>query len=137
MMNPPPIPPAAPKKAGLPTWAIVLIVAGAVGVVGVFVIGMLAAIAIPNFVKARNTAQMNACINNLRQVGAAKQQWALENKKELTDTPTENEVVTCLRGRPFPICPAGGTYTINPVNEDPVCSAPNHHLPARSEFPNR
>ena len=45
----------------------------------VAIIGLLAAIAIPNFVKARETAQQNACINNLRQISAAKQQWALEN----------------------------------------------------------
>ena len=44
----------------------------------VAIIGLLAAIAIPNFVKARKTSQTNACINNLRQIDAAKQQWALE-----------------------------------------------------------
>ena len=44
----------------------------------VAIIGLLAAIAIPNFVKARQTSQTNACINNLRQIDAAKQQWALE-----------------------------------------------------------
>jgi len=65
----------------MPTWAIVAIVLGVVGIVGVFIIGMLAAIAIPNFVKARNTAQMNACINNLRMIDGAKQQWALTNAK--------------------------------------------------------
>ena len=44
----------------------------------VAIIGLLAAIAIPNFVKARTTSQTNACINNLRQIDGAKQQWALE-----------------------------------------------------------
>ena len=43
----------------------------------VAIIGLLAAIAIPNFVRARNTAQKNTCINNLRQIDGAKQQWAL------------------------------------------------------------
>src|SRR2546426_11847081 len=47
----------------------------------VAIIGLLAAIAIPNFVKARTTSQMNACINNLRQVDGAIQQWALETKQ--------------------------------------------------------
>src|SRR5438094_1746959 len=92
----------------------------------VAIIGLLAAIAIPNFVKARNTAQMNACINNLRQIDGAKQQWALEQKKELTDTPTQSEVVAYLKDGQLPICPAGGTYTINAVGKDPVCSVPNH-----------
>ena len=58
----------------------------------VVMIPMMVAIAVPNFVKARNTAQKNACINNLRQIEAAKQQWALENKKEDTDTPTQSDV---------------------------------------------
>ena len=45
----------------------------------VAIIGLLAAIAIPNFIRARTTSQQNACINNLRQIDGAKQQWALEN----------------------------------------------------------
>ena len=56
----------------------------------VAIIGLLAAIAIPNFIKARTTAQKNSCINNLRQVDGAIQQWALENKKgtgDLTNLP--------------------------------------------------
>src|SRR5690349_4068621 len=102
--QPPPVPTAPTKKSGMPTWAIVLIVLGIAVVVGVAVIGMLAAIAIPNFVKARNTAQMNACLNNLRMIEGAKQQWALEHKKEMTDTPTRSEVEVYLRGGQFPMC---------------------------------
>ena len=132
--QPPPVPTTPAKKTGLPTWAIVLIVLGIAGVVGIAVIGMLAAIAIPNFVRARNTAQMNACINNLRMIDGAKQQWALEQKKEATDTPTQSEVVAYLKVAQFPICPAGGVYSINAVGKDPVCSIPNHHLP-RSPAP--
>lgn len=135
--NPPPIPPAPSKKTGLPTWAIVLIVLGIVGVVGIAVIGMLAAIAIPNFVKARETAQMNACINNLRQIDEAKRQWALENKKELTDTPTESEVMVHLNDGLLPSCPAGGSYTIETVGESPTCSVPKHLLQHRPAFPNQ
>ena len=92
-------------------------------------IGMMAAIAIPNFVKARNTAQMNMCISNLRQIDGAKQQWALENKKQTTDTPTAQELDTYLH-RSFTTlkCPAGGIYTINAVGEKPACSIPQHDL---------
>lgn len=135
--QPPQIPTAPAKKSGMPTWAIVLIVLGIVGIVGIAVIGMLAAIAIPNFVKARNTAQMNACINNLRQIDGAKQQWTLENKKELTDTPTQSEVAAYLKDGQLPICPAGGAYTINAVGKDPACSVPKHRLPASPAVPNR
>ena len=53
----------------------------------VAIIGLLAAIAIPNFVKARATSQQNACINNMRQITAACNQWALETGQT---TGTEN-----------------------------------------------
>jgi competence protein ComGC len=92
-------------------------------------IGILAAIAIPNFVKARTTAQMNACISNLREIDAAKEQWALDNKKEPTDTPAAQELDTYLH-RSFTTlkCPAGGVYTINAVGEKPACSISRHEL---------
>jgi len=125
------------KKPGLSTWAIVLIVVGAAGIIGIAVIGLLAAIAIPNFVRARETAQRNACINNLRMMEGAKQQWALENKKETTDTPTRSEIMVYFPNRPFPVCPAGGTYTINAVGEEPTCTVPNHRLSQSAAYPNR
>jgi len=77
-------------------------------------------------VRARDTAMKNACINNLRMIDSAKQQWALENKKEDTETPKEADVSQFLTNQQLPVCPAGGTYTINPVSEHPVCSNPNH-----------
>ena len=86
------------------------------------------AIAIPNFVKARETAQRNACINNLRQIDAAKQEWALENHKTATDTPTEAEVAHYLKSGQFPICPQGGDYTIGANAEEPTCSIAGHQL---------
>lgn len=135
--QPPRIPTAPAKKSGLPTWAIVLIAVGIAGVFGIAVIGLLAAIAIPNFVKARNTAQVNTCIINLRQIDGAKQQWALENKKAMTDTPTQSEVVVYLRDGQLPICPGGGAYTINAMDKDPACSVPNHRLSASPAFPSR
>ncbi len=93
-------------------------------------IGMMAAIAIPNFVKARTTAQMNACISNLRQIDAAKQEWALQNKKAVTDVPTAQDLDAYLpKGFRSLKCPAGGTYTINAVGEQPICSIPRHALP--------
>jgi len=97
----------------------------------VAIIGLLAAIAIPNFVRARNTAQKNTCINNLRQIDGGKQQWALENKKSDTDTPTSDEVKVYIKNSVFPSCPASGTYTVGAVNTDPTCSksADGHVLP--------
>ena len=75
----------------------------------VAIIGLLAAIAIPNFVKARTTSQMNACINNLRLIDSSKQQWALEQRKTATDTPQGSDLQPYLgRGSngELPSCPA-------------------------------
>ncbi len=134
--QPPPIPTAPAKKSGLPTWAIVLIVLGMAGVVGIALIGLLAAIAIPNFVKARNTAQMNACINNLRQIDGAKHAWALEQKKSDGEAVTPADISGLFRPGTLQ-CPAGGTYSINVVGEAPTCSVPNHRLAVSPVFPNR
>jgi len=98
----------------------------------VAIIGLLAAIAIPNFVRARTTSQTNACINNLRQLDGAKQQWALETKATSTATPTSANVQVYLgRGTAgtYPSCPAGGTYTLNNLQTGPTCNKPGHVLP--------
>lgn len=86
----------------------------------------LAAIAIPNFVKAREVAQKNACINNLRQLDAAKAQWALENNKTGNDMPTMDDLRPFLKGKIS--CPAGGHYTLGTVADRPTCSIPGHTL---------
>jgi len=90
----------------------------------VAIIGLLAAIAIPNFVRARTTSQQNACINNLRQIDGAIQQWALEQKKDPTAAVTETDVMPFLKNSV--VCPSGGTtfadsYTITDVATPPVC----------------
>ena len=100
----------------------------------VAIIGLLAAIAIPNFIKARTTAQMNACINNLRQIDGAIQQWALENKKDATASPVFTDISSYLKNSV--ICPSGGTtfgnsYTISDVATKPTCQkvSSSHKLP--------
>jgi prepilin-type N-terminal cleavage/methylation domain-containing protein len=93
----------------------------------VAIIGLLAAIAIPNFVKARATAQKNACINNLRQIDGAKEQWALENKKSATSATVDTSVEEYIKGG-APKCPGGGTYTYNVVDSSPTCTQALHTL---------
>ena len=92
----------------------------------VAIIGLLAAIAIPNFVKARTTAQKNACINNLRQIDGAKEQWALENKKKTGDAVADTDITPYIKGGVMPTCPATGTYVIGVVDTPPSC--PNNAL---------
>ncbi len=88
----------------------------------VAIIGLLAAIAIPNFVKARTTAQKNACIANLKQIDGAKEQWALENKKTTGDTTDTTAVDSYLKNSQPPACPANGTYNYNNVGTNPTCT---------------
>ena len=100
----------------------------------VALIGLLAAIAIPNWVHARSTSQTNACINNLQQIFGATQQWALENKAASTSTVIFANVQPYLKNSV--ICPAGGTtfansYTLVNVSTKPVCQKvpATHALP--------
>ena len=96
----------------------------------VAIIGLLAAIAIPNFVKARAASQKNACIANLNQIAGAKATWALEMKKQNTDAPTAGDLYGDTNYiRTQPNCPGGGTYTIGAVNAKPTCTLAEHVLP--------
>ncbi len=103
----------------------------------ILLVPMMLAIAIPNFVKARDVAMENACINNLRMIDAAKQQWALQNGKNPGDVPTAQDLKPFFKNGVFPTCPAGGTYTIGAVSNAPTCSVPGHKLPELTNKPVR
>lgn len=85
----------------------------------VAIIGLLAAIAIPNFVKARQSAQKQACIANLKQIEGAKTLWALDGG---TGTPVMSNLVTDYIKK-TPSCPAGGSYTVGDMDTDPSCNS--------------
>jgi prepilin-type N-terminal cleavage/methylation domain-containing protein len=90
----------------------------------VAIIGLLAAIAIPNFVRARETSQTNACVNNLRQIDAAKDQWALETGQTTGANAEANRgaINQYLRREPF--CPVGNTpYDYTTVGTNALCTS--------------
>ena len=70
----------------------------------------------------------NTCINNLRQIDGAKQQWALEKNKTVDAVPTVKDLRPYLKGGLFPACPDGGTYSINSVDALPTCPVAGHAL---------
>jgi prepilin-type N-terminal cleavage/methylation domain-containing protein len=97
----------------------------------VAIIGLLAAIAIPNFVKARTSAQQKACIANLSTIGGSVEQWAVEYKKAAADTYalTDATLLAFLRGSVLPACPGGGAYTAGAtVSNNPTCNISGHTI---------
>jgi len=89
-------------------------------------VALAAAVALPAATKSRQTVQRAACLNNLRQLDLAKEQWAIDKDKHAGDVPTAADLRPYLKN---PLaCPLGGRYIIGPVGRPPRCSLPEHAL---------
>jgi len=96
----------------------------------VLIIGILMAIAVPNFVKARESSRKNSCIANLKQTDSAKEQWAMDNKKDAGATVAYTDLVGATSYmKSTPTCPSSGTYTVAVIGTNPTCSKALHVLP--------
>lgn len=85
------------------------------------IIGMLAMIAVPGWVKVRQASRDSACKENRRVINDAKTQWAMDKGMATMDTPVEGDLVTEFI-KNMPRCPEGGTYTFATVNDPAECS---------------
>lgn len=88
----------------------------------VAIIGLLAAIAIPNILRARITAQKNVCIANLKQIEGAIQQWGMENRKSVGTTVATTDIIPYLKRNVMPDEPVGGSYAVTTIDAPPTCS---------------
>jgi prepilin-type N-terminal cleavage/methylation domain-containing protein len=120
-----------PRKEGFTLVEIMIVVA---------IIGLLAAIAIPNFVRTRAKSQSTACINNMRQIDSAIQQFAMEkNRASGTTINYPSDLTPYIKlnvNSSIPGCPANGIYTAQIIGNTPsvICSLgstvdPAHILP--------
>jgi hypothetical protein len=95
-------------------------------------------IGVPMFIKAHACSCSNACVNNLRQIDAAINEWALEQGKTNGTVVTEDDVKPYIKlnskGK-VPGCPDGGKYIYGKVGDIPQISCslstatPAHKLP--------
>lgn len=94
----------------------------------VMIIGLLAAIALPSFQKARDEAREKSCINNMRLIEAAKDQYAIEANLASGDAVSGDIINGYMKGGNYETCPSGGSYTLNNVDNAVTCNITDHAL---------
>ena len=90
----------------------------------VAIIGLLAAIGIPSFQKARDNSRSKSCINNLRMIAAGTEQYMMDNNTTSATLPQSAEYIKSG----LPTCAGAGSYTVGTGTTDPVCSVGGGHV---------
>ncbi|HEY6226258.1 MAG TPA: prepilin-type N-terminal cleavage/methylation domain-containing protein [Verrucomicrobiae bacterium] len=95
----------------------------------VCIIGLLVGMAFPAFMKSRNQARKQACLENISQIESAKQQWGIEAGKKSGDVPGQADLIGTDRYiKIMPACPGGGTYDFQPIGTTATCTEAGHVL---------
>src|SRR5690242_19787892 len=97
----------------------------------VLIIGILLAIAVPNFVKARESSRTKSCVANLKQIDSAKEQYAMDNKLAQGASAPATTDLAGTNGymKSFPTCPSTGTaYSVNAIGTSPSCAVGGEHV---------
>ena len=88
----------------------------------VLIIGVLAALAIASFAKAKEASRASVCLNTQRQIDSAKEQYAVEYRAPNGHVVVWDEIAKYLKHRSLPDCPSGGTYDLKTIGQDCQCS---------------
>ena len=88
----------------------------------VLIIGILLAIAVPNFIRARESSRAKSCQANLKQIDSAKEQWAMDNRVAAGGAVAGLATLVPTYVKSTPVCPSSGTYTTGNIGTDPTCS---------------
>jgi len=92
----------------------------------IMIIALLVAIAVPAFLSTRARTQARLCVANLTEIHAAKERWAIENRKTEGDSVDADDISPTYI-KVFPTCPGGGTYQIGVIGQNPTCSIGDDH----------
>ncbi len=85
-------------------------------------LAMVAAIGAPSLIRSRAKAQASVCIDQLKQLNAAQQQWVIEAKPASDAKIKKKDLQPYFKGGVFPTCPSGGNYKLGGLTDKPECS---------------
>jgi prepilin-type N-terminal cleavage/methylation domain-containing protein len=94
--------------------------------IAVTILGFLAGLAVPAFMRSRATSQTGRCIVGLGKIDAAKEQWAMEMFADVGSSCVKDDLLPYFKNSLFPVCPASGSYTLNVVGSNATCSVSGH-----------